>query len=84
MYLIFALFSAFYPHLQPVMPPARLVWVLNPLTVPAVRSQRQDCRQSSSRGQASPLASVCPSAEPSFTWRALGSVKVSKPDLRKS
>lgn len=60
---------------QPAMSPARLVWGPSPLTAPRVRAPRRDCRWDSSWPQ-SPPASVCPSAVPSFTWRALGCVKL--------
>lgn len=61
---------------KPAMPPATLVWVPSPLTVWSVRSQRQDYGWSSPQEQMSPMASVCPSVEPTFTWRALDVVKL--------
>lgn len=61
---------------EPAMSPATRVWVPSPLTVPSVRSQRQDYRWSSTQGKMSPMASVFPSVEPTFTWRALDYVKL--------
>jgi hypothetical protein len=75
-YLIFDLLSPFYFTLQPAMPPATHVWGPSLLTVPSVRSQRQDYWWNSTQGKMSPMASVCPGVEPTFTWRALDCVKV--------
>lgn len=83
MYMILGLFSAFYFYRQPVILLVWLVWVQSALTVPSVRSQRKHCKLSSCLGQTSPLVNVCPSVEPSFTWRTQGCVKVSSHDLRK-
>lgn len=61
---------------KPAMPLATRVWGPSLLTVPSVRSQRQDYWWNSTQGKMSPMASVCPSVEPTFTWRALDCVKL--------
>lgn len=61
---------------KPAMPPATHVWVPSPLTVLSVRSQRQDYGWSSTQAQMAPTASVCPSVDPTSSWRALDCVKL--------
>lgn len=61
---------------KPVIPLASLVWVQNPLTVSGVRSPGKACRLRSCLARTSPLASVCLSVEPSFTWRTRGCAKL--------